>query len=141
MSQKKREFGKIADIPAFVRLTNFLYSSKARLPLLQCMKNGIRLEGNSDEQPGIQQCHVLVKEMHILKHGESKTNTDTASGGDTPSRRSDGEPNGDQAMDMACLEPEVSIHFLEYLRLCLSSDGQSTVYHMIMRCSVLSIFD
>ena len=108
-SQKKREFGKIADIPAFVRLTNFLYSSKARMPLLQCMKNGIRLEGNSDEQPGIQQCHVLVKEMHILKHGESKTNTGTASGGVTPSRSSDGEPNGDQAMDMACLEPEVSM--------------------------------
>ena len=109
VTQKKREFGKIADIPAFVRLTSFLHSSKARLPLLQCMKNGIRLEGNSDEQPGIQQCHVLVKEMNNLKHGDSKTNDDAASGGDTPSGGKDGEPNGDVAMDMACLEPEVSM--------------------------------
>ena len=51
----------------FKRVAAFLLTSRARLVLLNCMRVGVRLEGISDEQPGIDQCRGLVKELTILK--------------------------------------------------------------------------
>ena len=36
-------------------------------PCCSVLRTGVRLEGNSDEQPGIEQCRLLVQEMTLLK--------------------------------------------------------------------------
>ena len=54
VSAKRREYGKLCEIPAFRRVATFLLSSKARVPILQCMRASVRLEGTSKEQPGIE---------------------------------------------------------------------------------------
>jgi len=64
---RRREFGeKLCSTMSFTRVRSFLLTSRARLPLLQCMRAGVRLEGVSDEQPGIEQCRALVAELKTL---------------------------------------------------------------------------
>jgi hypothetical protein len=67
LAAKRKEFGKCADLPAFGRVESFLRSARGRLLVLQCMTNSIRLEGTSNEQPGIEHCRALVTEMTALK--------------------------------------------------------------------------
>ena len=67
LAAKKKEFGRCADLPAFGRVESFLRSGRGRLLVLQCMTNSIRLEGTSNEQPGIEHCRALVTEMTALK--------------------------------------------------------------------------
>jgi len=64
---KTKEYGKLIETPSWYRLIGFLQRSRDRLPILACMRASIRLEGVSDEQPGIEQCHIFIKELEILK--------------------------------------------------------------------------
>ena len=67
LAAKRKEFGKCADLPAFGRVESFLRSARGRMLVLQRMTNSIRLEGTSNEQPGIEHCRALVTEMTALK--------------------------------------------------------------------------
>jgi hypothetical protein len=82
-ANKRQEFGHAADLPAFSRVEKYLMSSRARLPLLQCTRGGIKLDGVSDQQPGIEQCRVLVKELQALKAGPAEPVTRGAPGTDS----------------------------------------------------------
>lgn len=64
---KKKEFGKLAEMPTFNRVKNFLFSSRARVAVLACMRSGVRLEGISADQPGIEQCRMLIEDLQRLK--------------------------------------------------------------------------
>ena len=63
IAQQKKIFGTHADIPAFKRVEEFLCTSRARLSILACVRGNTPLHGTSSEQRGIEQCHVIVKEM------------------------------------------------------------------------------
>jgi len=96
VAQKQREFGKLASLPAFQRVCNFLLSSKAKAAILSCMRQGVRLEGISAEQPGIEQCRLLIEDLQKLKTGNSKvasavTDAEGQEGG------GDGSGEGEQA--------------------------------------------
>ena len=56
---------------SFKRCASFLMTSRARPQILRCMKAGIRLDGPSDEQPGIDQCRALVTELKALQKEKS----------------------------------------------------------------------
>lgn len=70
---KRREFGKFAEIASFSRVESFLRSPRGRLGVLRCMKDNMRLEGVSDEQPGIENCRAVVAEMSALKSPAQKS--------------------------------------------------------------------
>ena len=81
IAAKRKEFGKFSDIPAFDRVASFLKSGRARVAILACTRGGIRFEGVSDEQPGINQCRVLIKELEAareLKKQEGNNTEETA---------------------------------------------------------------
>ena len=78
LASKHRDFGKLAELPIFQRVEVFLLTSRARPAILNCLRSSIRLEGISDDQPGIEQCRTLVKELTILKM-RSASNALTAS--------------------------------------------------------------
>ena len=61
--QMKKQFGHHAESPAFRRVEEFLGGSRARLSILACMKTNLPLHGVSEDQPGIEQCRVLFKEL------------------------------------------------------------------------------
>ena len=86
LATKRRDFGKLAELPMFCRIEAFLFTSRARQAILNCMRSGMRLDGNSDDQPGIDQCRALVKELTLLKTkpsgSESKPSTAAAPEGD-----------------------------------------------------------
>lgn len=64
---KRHHYGQLAELPAFERVEAFLRSARARLEILACMKSGIRLEGISPAQRGIEQCNALVAELQALR--------------------------------------------------------------------------
>ena len=68
LASRRSDFGKIAKFPAFARVEAYLRNSRARSAVVQCMRPGMRLDGTSDEHPGIEQCRVLVREMRALKN-------------------------------------------------------------------------
>lgn len=65
--QKRRHYGALAELPAFTRVEQWLRSGPARIEVLRCMRSGCRLEGNSQEYPGIEQCRALVAELDNLR--------------------------------------------------------------------------
>ncbi len=90
---KRKEFGKFADLPAFGRVEAWLQSARARIPIMQCARTRVKLDGNSDEQPGIEQCRTIVKELNVLK---TKPNAQEGSGvGDAASSAADADPAAD----------------------------------------------
>ena len=64
---RRRDYGALADRPAFERVVEYLGSSAARLEILACMRSGTRLDGTSAAQPGIEQCRALVAELEQVK--------------------------------------------------------------------------
>eukprot|EP00974_Lingulodinium_polyedra_P000451 45223-Lingulodinium_polyedra.AAC.1 len=69
LKQVKREFGKLAERPAVERVRAFLMSGRVRLAVLACIRGGVRLEGLSDDRPGVVQCRTLWAELELLKRG------------------------------------------------------------------------
>ncbi len=89
IASKKKEFGKLAELPAFARVREFLYSKRARPLILGCIRAGLRLEGVGPGT-GIEQCSLLMKELLAAKHGQSPTNGhDPQAAANSPQ---DGEP-------------------------------------------------
>ena len=103
---RRKFYGNLADLPAFQRVESFLKSSRARVLVLQCMKTRVPLHGLSDEQPGIDQCRNLVKDLDAMKtapnaqEGAGPTNISTGSGNALGASTSDpakpGETEGTQ---------------------------------------------
>ena len=62
-----KTYGAIAARPATERVGQYLRSSKARIQILACMRAGVPLHGLSEEQPGIEHCRVLVKDLDEAK--------------------------------------------------------------------------
>lgn len=60
---RRREFGSLTESPSFRRVHDFLLSPRARQEILRCMRLGIKLEGNSLEVPGIEQCRILLDDL------------------------------------------------------------------------------
>ena len=58
-----RMFGEIAVTPASHRVISFLESPPGLKEVAACLQTGAPLHGTSDEDPGISQCHALVKEL------------------------------------------------------------------------------
>jgi hypothetical protein len=92
----RREYGKLAERPAFSRVEQYLRSGCARIDILRCMKSGTPLEGKSKEQPGIEQCRALVAELEHLRKTSTRPSESPAPGPDpdpngfgTPPRRAD----------------------------------------------------
>ena len=91
LAQVRRDFGKLADSPATARVRSFLMSGRARAVALACLRTKLRLDGLSDERPGIPQCRALVAELRTLKQapagtppaGEPASSGAAASGGET----------------------------------------------------------
>ena len=63
IKSSRKQFGVVADIPAFERVASFLMSSKARIPILACLSSGVKLDGASDQMPGIEACRTIIKEL------------------------------------------------------------------------------
>ena len=64
---KRKQYGAVADGPAFKRVTDFLMTNRGRLAVFGCMRAGIRLEGVSEEQPGIEHCRILIKDLDTAR--------------------------------------------------------------------------
>ena len=108
ITAKKNHYGVLATSPAFQRVADYLMSGRARLQILGCMKTGLRLEGTSSENMGVEQCHILIKDLEAQKmaavsaatgqlnsataEGEEKTDgiDETAEGGSFLDCRADG---------------------------------------------------
>ena len=67
LSMIHKTYGAIAARPATERVGQYLRSSKARIQILACMRAGVPLHGLSEEQPGIEHCRVLVKDLDEAK--------------------------------------------------------------------------
>ena len=63
IASKKKQYGALAASPSFQRVADYLLSGRARLPILGCMKSGLRLEGTSADHMGVEQCYILMKDM------------------------------------------------------------------------------
>ena len=55
------KYGKLAELPAYARVLQYLRSGGARLEILACMRSGTTLH------PGIEQCRALVAELEHLQ--------------------------------------------------------------------------
>lgn len=86
LSARRRDFGeKLCSMMSFGRVEEFLKTDRARLQVLKCMRANIRLEGTSDEQPGIPQCRALVAELKELQGRAAGGSCESATGAATPS--------------------------------------------------------
>ncbi|CAK0910476.1 unnamed protein product, partial [Prorocentrum cordatum] len=65
----KKEFGKHFEHPGVARTREFLFSGRVRVAALGCIRAAVRLEGASEEKPGIPQCRALWAELEALKKG------------------------------------------------------------------------
>ena len=67
LKDRRREFGSLADGPAFRRVEEYLQSAQARPLILKCMRLGVRLHGeglnSTGDQAGIDQCRILVQSL------------------------------------------------------------------------------
>ncbi len=70
-----------------VRQADFLLTGRVRLQIVGCMKTGLRLEGTSADNMGVEQCHILIKDLEAQKKA-------SASGG------LNGEPGATTAEDV-----------------------------------------
>ena len=65
-----KRFGKVAaDHPGFARVVQSLQTKGGLQKVQACMSDGTPLQGTSDAQPGILECHVIVKELGKLLAG------------------------------------------------------------------------
>ena len=81
MKLLKKEFGQLSERPAAKRVREFLLGGRPRLQVLGCMKAGIRLDGVSDERPGVPQCRALWGELETLKRGAGAPQPDASADG------------------------------------------------------------
>ena len=69
---QRRQYGCLAESPAFTRLESYLMSSQARPQILKCMRLGVRLEGSgpgsTGDAAGIDQCRVICDSLAEAKH-------------------------------------------------------------------------
>ena len=63
IASKKKQYGALAASPSFQRVADYLLSGRARLPILGCMRIGLRLEGTSADHMGVEQCYILIKDV------------------------------------------------------------------------------
>ena len=82
---RKQEFGALAALPAFARVTNWLYSSRARAQIMGAMRTGIPLHGTSEEQPGVEQCRLICEELRKLKNSARTEKAGGSEDGQAPS--------------------------------------------------------
>ena len=61
------KYGKLAELPAYARVLQYLRSGGARLEILACMRSNAKLDNTSAVQPGIEQCRALVAELEQLQ--------------------------------------------------------------------------
>ncbi len=60
LRSKRKEFGTLAECPAFKRVEAFLMSGKARIAVLGCMKTSMKLEGCERGDPRVHcQCFLV----------------------------------------------------------------------------------
>ena len=62
-----RSFGQLAVTPATHRVIAYLTTPAGLKEVVGCLKAGTPLHGSSDADPGISDCHTLVKELKRLK--------------------------------------------------------------------------
>ena len=67
IAAKKRVYGALCQTGSFARVEQFLFSSRGRPAVLACIKANMRLEGISDQQPGVEQCRALIKELDKMR--------------------------------------------------------------------------
>ena len=72
------EFGELAVMPATHRVISFLEPPPGLKEVVACLHSGTSLHVASDEDPGISQCHALVKELKKLKEEGIKNATSSA---------------------------------------------------------------
>ncbi len=97
LAGRRRDFGdKLCGVMSFKRVQKFLMSGRARNHILRCMKANIRLDGSSDEQPGIDQCRALVAELRALQKVPTIADALVANQDGTPEPRTQtsGESDG-----------------------------------------------
>ena len=70
-----RLFGELAVTPATHRVISFLESPPGLKQVVACLQSSTPLHGSSDADPGITQCHALVKELKKLKEEGVKNAT------------------------------------------------------------------
>ena len=67
IASKKNLYGILAASPTFLRVADYLLSGRARLLILGCMRSGLRLEGTSAENMGVEQCFIVIKDLEAQK--------------------------------------------------------------------------
>ena len=97
LKSTRNQFGAVANMPAFERVADFLFTSRARVQLLACVNAGVKLDGISDQQPGIEACRTIVKELVTAQKAAAEAHAErnqiaAAASGDAPSGD---EPSGD----------------------------------------------
>ena len=113
LKDRKREFGeKLCQRSSWIRVETYLFTQAARVPMLACTRAGIPLHGLSDEQPGIDRCRLLYKELQAAREASQKAepNRSEPSNGVAPSSGS--APN-DGFAPMAVEKIEVEVNGAE----------------------------
>jgi hypothetical protein len=64
---KRKYYGALSNSISFTRTADFLFTPRGRLAVLSCLRSGIKLDGISDQQPGIEHCRALIKDLEIAK--------------------------------------------------------------------------
>ena len=81
LAKKRKDYGGLANQPSFRRMAQHLMEGKYRVEVLACMKIGLRLEGVSEEQPGIHMCRVCILALEEMKNRDtSGVSGDAAAG-------------------------------------------------------------
>jgi len=71
-----KRFGKVAaDHPGFARVVQSLQTKGGLQKVRACMADSTPLQGTSDAQPGVLECHVIVKELSKLLAGGKEDNS------------------------------------------------------------------
>jgi hypothetical protein len=110
VKEKRGIYGALAQSPAFQRVADFLMTGRARMQILTCMKSGLRLEGTSAENMGIEQCHILIKDLDAARKAALLAQdgaSDPATAGDSAADRDEsGNDSLGDAQALAVYEAE-----------------------------------
>ena len=97
VKDKRREFGALADSPAFRRVEDYLMSTQARAHVLKCMRLGIRLEGSgplsTGDAAGIDQCRILCQSLQEAMGRKAPASEEAAVDGSGTGANSEGGGN------------------------------------------------